>query len=108
MDKSEYQKLLKGYAQPVDYKGVKHYINTKMNGDALTMMQDKKISSKDRTIGLIACVLCDSEGVRIFDGDDKNDLLIVKSFEVDLQGEIVSAAMEAFFPDKKKALEAQA
>lgn len=105
MDKSEYQKLLKGYAQPFEYGGATHYINTKMNGDALTMMQDENLSSKDRTIGLIACVLCDSEGVRIFDGDNKSDLMVVKSFDVDFQGQIVAEAMAAFFPDKKKALE---
>ena len=107
MNKSEYQKILKGYAQIVEHEGVTHYINTRMNGDALTMMRDEAISPTERTIGLIACVLCDKDGIRIFDSDDKNDMLMIKSFDVDMQGEIVKAATKAFFPDKKKVLEDQ-
>lgn len=104
MDKDEYKKMLQAYAQPVEFNGAIHYINTKMNGDALSIMQDDDRTQTERTICLIACVLCDASGVRIFDGNDKADMAIIKSFDVELQGKIVLEATRAFFPDEKKTL----
>lgn len=102
MELSDYENILSGAAIPVECDGKTHYINGEMNSDVFNVMSDDKISNQEKTLRLIACVVCNEKGVRIFDASNKQHLAMVKSFSMPLQTALITKAQEKFFPSKKK------
>ena len=111
MELSDYENILSGAAIPVECDGETHYINGEMNSDVFTVMSGKDSSNQEKTLRLIACVVCNEKGVRIFDVNNKQHLAMVKSFGMPLQTALITKAQEKFFPnadDSKKKLKTTA
>lgn len=104
---SDYTKILEVNAVLVEYNGEKHYINGKMNADVYDVMKNQEMTAQDKTVRLLACVICDESGVRIFDANNDDHINIVRSFPMGLQTTLIMTAQSKFFPDKKKELEGQ-
>lgn len=107
MELSDYENILSGAAIPVECDGEKHYITGEMNADLFNVMSDKESSNHEKTLRMLACVVCNEKGVRIFDVNNKQHISMVKSFGMPLQTALVTKAQERFFPsddDGKKKL----
>ena len=102
MELSDYENILSGAAIPVECDGKKHYITGEMNADVFNVMSDKESSNQEKTLRLIACVVCNEKGIRIFDVNNKQHISMVKSFAMPLQTALITKAQERFFPSKKK------
>ncbi len=108
MELSDYTKILEANAILVEYEGKKHYINGKMNGDVINVMSNPDIAVQDKQFQMLACVICNESGVRLFNVNNEDHVNIVRSFPVDLQTALILKVQENFYPDKKKALKVQA
>lgn len=108
MDLNDYKKILEVNAILIEVEGSKHYINGEMNADVYDTMKNPDISVQEKTLRLLACVMCNAQGIRLFDVNNVTHINIVRSFPIGLQTALIVAAQSKFFPDKKKALKAQA
>jgi len=104
MELSDYENILSGAAIPVECDGKTHYITGEMNADLFNVMTDKKLSNHEKTLKMIACVVCNDKGVRIFDVKNKTHIAMVKSFNLTLQAALITKAEEKFYPSSKKKL----
>lgn len=98
MELSDYENILSGAAIPVECDGKTHYINGEMNVDVFNLMSDKEMCNHEKTLKLIACVICNKQGVRLFDVNNKQHISMVKSFAMPLQTALIMKAQEKFFP----------
>lgn len=99
---ADYAKMVKASSIKVEHEGVNHYINGKMNADVYDVMKDESLSTHDKTMRLLTCVICNKDGVRLFDVNNANHLNLVRSLDMGLQSSLILQAKEKFFPDKKK------
>ena len=102
MNIDDYKTILEANSILVEFEGSKHYINGEMNADVYDVMRNETITTQEKTLKLLACVICNESGVRLFDVNNIDHVNIVRSFPMGLQTTLVLAAQKKFFPEEKK------
>ena len=82
-------------------------ISSYLDTDILGVMNDLELSQKERLARVLCMVICDADGIRLFDLENPNDLKIVKAIPNDHQAPLINKLSELIFPSKKKQLKAQ-
>ena len=68
---------------------------------------EEELSQKEKLARVLCMVICDEDGIRLFDVENPADLKIVKAIPNEIQVPLINKVSELFFPDKKKVLKAQ-
>jgi len=105
MNKDDYKQSIKNEVRSVEVAGKNHFYRVPgyLDLDLFSIMKDEGIEQKHKMIKVLASVICDEDGSRVFNPDDASDLKIVRELPNDIQLGLMNGVMGAFFPKESKA-----
>ena len=101
----DFESIVKAKLRSIEVDGNKYYYQMPkfLNVNIIDIMQDDKISENERMIKLIATMVCNSDGITIFDSDNQKHRNIIKNLPNDVQIKLIEVASNLFFPKKSRA-----
>jgi len=107
MNIDDYKKINADCIKTIPINGQNHYLRIGgiLDFDLLSLMQDDAINGSERMIKFLCCMICDKDGQRVFESDNKDHYEIVKKLPHDVQNGLTEHVQEVIF-NKKKASKA--
>jgi len=104
MNIDDYKKINEDCIKTIPINGKNHYlrIGGVLDFDLLSLMQDDKIDGNDRMIKFLCRMICDENGERVFESDNKEHYKIVQKLPHDVQNILTLHVQDAVFPKKKE------
>lgn len=109
MNIEDYKKINAEGVETIPVNGIDHHMRVSgvLDCDLLALMQDEDIKQNEKMVKFLCGVLCNAEGERIFDPENKEHFEIVKTLPIDVQTPLILKAQDIFFPKKKESEEAE-
>lgn len=103
MDLNQYKNLVKSQATEIEYNGEKHYcrLPSGLDLEFIELMQNKDIKQAEKMAKCLASIICDADGMPIFNREIDEHLIIIKSLPADLQVKMINLLESKLFPKKK-------
>ena len=104
MNIDDYKKINADCIKTIPINGQDHHlrIGGVLDFDLLSLMQDDTIDGSERMIKFLCRMICDKDGQRIFESDNKEHYEIVKKLPHDVQNELTTHVQDAVFSKKKE------
>jgi len=103
MNIEDYKNINAEGVETISVNGKDHHmrISGVLDCDLLALMQDDDIKQNVKMVKFLCGVLCNAQGERIFDPENKEHFDIVKTLPIDVQTPLILRAQDIFFPKKK-------
>jgi hypothetical protein len=105
MNLEAYKNIIKDEVRSVEVAGKIHYYRVPgyLDIDLFSIMKDEKLKNNEKEIHILAALICDEDGHRVFDSNNEEHMQIISSFPNSLITPLITAVHESFFPGESKA-----